>query len=212
MGRVGKQKRLLIEESNRKLMGEDTVNSSYVGYGTNVMSIANKFSGGGYKWEGVSGVCIPLKHNDKIIRSYDEGGPSHCCGFTLSIAFIAATNRGLLESKTEKEVSKFSSEWYSAGGKDGKLCVTALENLSIGKEVSLENAQEGDFCQLWRTNGSGHSVIFESHIYDGDIIIGFNYRSSQKSTDGIGSSKEYFSDSNKGKVSRGVTYFGRMNH
>jgi hypothetical protein len=78
--------------------------------------------------------------------------------------------------------------------------------------VSLENAQEGDFCQLWRTNGSGHSVIFESHIYGGDIIIGFNYRSSQKSTDGIGSSKEYFSDSNKGKVSKGVTYFGRMNN
>ena len=77
--------------------------------------------------------------------------------------------------------------------------------------MSLENAQEGDFCQLWRTNGSGHSVIFESHIYDGDSIIGINYRSSQKSTDGIGSSSEHFSDSGKGKVDKDVTYFGRMN-
>ena len=209
MGRIEKQKRLLIEESNRRVLNEV---DDYSEYGTNIIDIANQFSGGGYKWEGVSGVCIPLKHDGKIIRSYDEGGPSHCCGFTLSIAFIAATNRGLLENKTKKEVSKFSSEWYSAGGKDGKLCVTSLENLGIGKEVSLENAQEGDFCQLWRTNGSGHSVIFESHIYDGDNIIGINYRSSQKSTDGIGGSKEHFSDSGKGKMDKDVTYFGRMGY
>ena len=150
MGRIEKQKRLLIEESNRSLLNEV---DGYYEYGTNIIDIANQFSGGGYKWEGVSGVCIPLKHDGKIIRSYDEGGPSHCCGFTLSIAFIAATNRGLLENKTENE----------------------------------------------------------SHIYDGDSIIGINYRSSQKSTDGIGSSSEHFSDSGKGKVDKDVTYFGRMN-
>ena len=116
----------------------------------------------------------------------------------------------MFDGKSESEVSKFSSNWYSAGGANGKLCVEALENLGIGKEVLLENAQEGDFCQIWRTNGSGHSVIFLSHIYEGDDIIGFNYRSSQKSTDGIGDSSEYFSDSGKGKVNKDVTYFGRM--
>jgi hypothetical protein len=217
MGRIAKQKRRLIEESNKRLLKETITDNSelevsdnYSDYGTDIISVANKFSGGGYQWGGVSGVCIPLYHNGKLIRSYDEGGPSHCCGYTLSVAFIAATNRGLFDGKSESEVSKFSSNWYSAGGANGKLCVEALENLGIGKEVLLENAQEGDFCQIWRTNGSGHSVIFLSHIYEGDDIIGFNYRSSQKSTDGIGDSSEYFSDSGKGKVNKDVTYFGRM--
>jgi len=217
MGRLEKLKRRLIEESNKRLLKETITDNSelevsdnYSDYGTDIMSVANKFSGGGYQWGGVSGVCIPLYHNGKLIRSYDEGGPSHCCGYTLSVAFIAATNRGLFDGKSESEVSKFSSNWYSAGGANGKLCVEALENLGIGKEVLLENAQEGDFCQIWRTNGSGHSVIFLSHIYEGDDIIGFNYRSSQKSTDGIGDSSEYFSDSGKGKVNKDVTYFGRM--
>ena len=217
MGRLEKLKRRLIEESNKRLLKETItdnleleVSDNYSDYGTDIISVANKFSGGGYQWGGVSGVCIPLYHNGKLIRSYDEGGPSHCCGYTLSVAFIAATNRGLFDGKSESEVSKFSSNWYSAGGANGKLCVEALENLGIGKEVLLENAQEGDFCQIWRTNGSGHSVIFLSHIYEGDDIIGFNYRSSQKSTDGIGDSSEYFSDSGKGKVNKDVTYFGRM--
>lgn len=244
MGRIAKQKRILIEEANKRLLDEQEVISNpsskignsfnnalsnafksvadgieneltddnrYSEYGTDVMTVANKFSGGGYKWGGVSGVCIALFHNGKLIRGYNEGGPSHCCGFTLSVAFITATNRGLLEDKTEKQVSKFSSDWYGAGGVNGKLCVAALKNIGIGYEVSLEEAKEGDFCQIWRTNGSGHSVIFISHIYDGDNIIGFNYRSSQKSTNGIGDTKEYYSDSGKGSMDRKYTYFGRMN-
>jgi len=208
MGRIEKQKRLLIEESNRRVLNED---DGYSEYGTSIIGIAKQFSGGGYKWKGGSGVCIALIHDDKIIRSCGDD-TSHCCGFTLSVAFIAATNRGLLNGKDLTEVTKFSSDWYKAGGAgSGKLCVAALENLGIGEEVSLEDAQEGDFCQIWRTNGSGHSVIFLSHIYEGDDIIGFNYRSSQPSTKGIGDSSEHFSDSGKGKMKKDVTYFGRMN-
>jgi len=220
MGRLEKLKRRLIEESNKKLLKETItdnleleVSDNYSDYGTDIISVANKFSGGGYQWGGVSGVCIPLYHNGKLIRSYDEGGPSHCCGYTLSIAFIAATNRGLFDNKSQNEVSKFSSDWYSAGGANGKLCVQALENIGIGSEVILEESIEGDFCQIWRTNGSGHSVILISHIYgDNNEIIGINYRSSQKSTDGIGNTKEYFSDSGRGKMSKEHTYFGRMNY
>jgi hypothetical protein len=219
MGRLEKLKRQLIEEANKRVLKENTIegveydiSDTYSEYGTNITTIANKFSGGGYQWGGVSGVCIPLYHNGKVIRSYDEGGPSHCCGYTLSIAFIAATNRGLFDDKSQSEVSKFSSDWYSAGGVNGKLCVIALENTNIGSEVSLEDAIEGDFCQIWRTNGSGHSVIFLSHIYgDSNEIIGINYRSSQKSTDGIGDTGEYFSDSGSGKMDKQYTYFGRMN-
>ena len=133
MGRLEKLKRRLIEESNKRLLKETItdnleleVSDNYSDYGTDIISVANKFSGGGYQWGGVSGVCIPLYHNGKLIRSYDEGGPSHCCGYTLSIAFIAATNRGLFDNKSQNEVSKFSSDWYSAGGANGKLCVQSF--------------------------------------------------------------------------------------
>jgi len=211
MGRIEKIKRQLIEEANRGINTSPSTDMDiYSDYGTNIMSIANKFSGGGYQWGGVSGVCIPLNHNGDIIRNCSEGDKTHCCGFTLSIGFIAATNRGLIYDKTVKQIEKFSSDWYSAGGANGKLCVEALKNLGIGEEVSLEDAIEGDFCQIWRTNGSGHSVIFKSHIKKGDEIIGFNYRSSQKSTGGIGGTKEYFYGSG-GSMVRSNTYFGRMN-
>jgi len=49
MGRIGKIKRLLIEESNRSLLNES---EEYSDYGTNIVAIANKFSGGGYQWGG----------------------------------------------------------------------------------------------------------------------------------------------------------------
>ena len=244
MGRIAKQKRILIEEANKRLLGEQGVitdvtsrigstigdklsksfetvaddiedsladDSRYSDYGADVVTVANKFSGGGYQWGGVSGVCIPLYHGDQLIRNCGKGDKTHCCGFTLSVAFIVATNRGLLTGKSLSDVKGFSSDWYGAGGAGcGKLCVTALEDIGIGYEVSLEEAQKGDFCQIWRTNGSGHSVIFLSHIYEGDEIIGFNYRSSQKSTGGIGDSKEYF-DGSGGSMKRDCTFFGRMN-
>jgi hypothetical protein len=238
MGRIAKQKRILIEEANKRLLGEQEVignsfnkalsnaftsvadnieneltdDNRYSEYGTDVVTVANKFSGGGYQWGGgVSGVCIPLYHDDQLIRNCGKGDKTHCCGFTLSVAFIVATNRGLLAGKSLSDVKEFSSDWYGAGGAGcGKLCVTALEDIGIGYEVSLEEAQKGDFCQIWRTNGTGHSVIFLSHIYEGDNIIGFNYRSSQKSTGGIDDSKEYF-DGSGGSMKRDCTFFGRMN-
>ena len=239
MGRIAKQKRILIEEANRRLMGEklsDRIGSTigdklsdsfksvsddienvlsgdsrYSDYGTDVITVANKFSGGGYSRGGVSGVCIPLYHDGQLIRNCGKGDKTHCCGFTLSVAFIVATNRGLLNGKSLNDVKGFSSDWYSAGGAGcGKLCVTALKDIGIGKEVSLEEAEEGDFSQIWRTNGSGHSVIFLSHIYEDDNIIGFNYRSSQSRTDGIANSKEYF-DGSGGSMKRDCTFFARMN-
>jgi hypothetical protein len=116
-----------------------------------------------------------------------------------------------LNGKSVGTIKKFFSDWYSEGGQFGKLCVSALINLGIGTEVKLENAVAGDFCQLWRTKGSGHNVIFLSHIKSGDKIIGINYRSTQKSTGGIGNNKEYFSDSGKGSVLRNKIFFARLN-
>jgi len=181
----------------------------YEQYGTDIIQVANQFSGGGYNWgSGNSGTCIDLKFNGKTLLS--KGSGSYCCGYTLSIAFIVATNRLLFSDKTVNQIKKFNGEWYSSGGIYGKLCIDALVNLGIGAEISLEDAKAGDFVQIWRKDGSGHSVIFIDHIKKNGKIVGFNYRSSQGGTGGIGNSREYFAG-NGGNVVRDKTYFGRMN-
>ena len=197
---------------NILLNKDDTLKGSYTNYGTNILIVANKFSEGGYQWGGISGVCIPLYYNGKLIRNYTKGDKTHCVGFTLSVAFVIAINRNLFKGKYFDSIHKFSSEWYSEGGINGKLCVDAIKNLGIGIEVTLSEAKSGDFCQIWRTNGSGHSVIFINHIInDNDKMIGMKYRSSQKSTNGIGDREEYYSDTGKGKMDKKYTYFGRLN-
>ena len=67
--------------------------------------------------------------------------------------------------------------------------------------------------QIWRTNKSGHSVVFVDWVREGDQIVGIKYRSSQKSTDGIGDRVEYFADAagKGGKVDRKRTYVARLN-
>ena len=59
MGRLEKLKRQLIEEANKRLLKETIIDDlefdisdNYSEYGTDIISIANKFSGGGYQWGG----------------------------------------------------------------------------------------------------------------------------------------------------------------
>jgi len=195
------------EESSDIFNIKDSSNP-YLHYGTDVVKVAYKFEKGGYNWgAGSSGVCTPLKFEGKILM--DKGIGSHCCGFTLSVAFIVALNRGYLNGKSVSTIKKFFNEWYSEGGQFGKLCVSALINLGIGNQVKMENAVAGDFCQIWRKNKSGHSVIFLEHVRKNNRIVGIRYRSSQKSTNGIGDNVEYFTNGG-GSVLVDKTYFGRM--
>jgi hypothetical protein len=196
------------DEESSDIFNIDDSSNPYLSYGTDILEVAYKFEYGGYNWgAGSSGVCVPLEYEGKVLMN--KGIGSHCCGFTLSIAFIVALNRGYLNGKSVGTIKKFFSDWYSEGGQFGKLCVSALINLGIGTEVKLENAVAGDFCQIWRKGGSGHSVIFLEHIKKNDKIVGIKYRSSQKSTNGIGDNQEFFTEGG-GSVLRDKTYFGRM--
>jgi hypothetical protein len=212
INRIQEMMELNLKSKSKESLGVFNIDNSsnpYSDYGTNVVTVANKFEKGGYHWgSGSSGVCVPLKFDDKVLM--DKGIGSHCCGFTLSVAFIVALNRGLLNGKSVSSIRKFFNDWYGAGGAFGKLCVTALIDLGIGKEVNLENVVPGDFCQIWRKDGGGHSVIFLKHIMKNEKIIGIEYRSSQPNTNGIGNNIEYFTDGG-GSVLKNKTYFGRMN-
>jgi len=180
------------------------------------LEIAKSYSdGGGYnrQWKG-SGSPDAIVYSGTTILAQHDGG-TYCCGYTFAVAMQAATERRLLAGKTAAEVKAFQKQWYGAVEETReKQSPQAMENLGIGREIlDFEEARPGDFVQLWRTNKSGHSVVFLDWVRDEGEIIGIRYRSSQGSTDGIGNLTEYFSDAKgkQGRVDRERTYLGRMN-
>jgi hypothetical protein len=171
-------------------------------------------NGGSYVWTNGSGVPRDIRHDGQLILKAQEKG-TYCSGFTFCVAMEAAQERGLLKGKTADEVRQFQKEWYGSTKEAAeRQCALAVEQLGIGHEVkSLADVQPGDFMQIWRTNKTGHSVLFLEWVREGEQVVGIKYRSSQKSTDGVGDRVEYFADAHghDGKVDRKRTYVARLN-
>ncbi|TWT99667.1 hypothetical protein Pla108_06100 [Botrimarina colliarenosi] len=178
-----------------------------------VIEIARSFpDGGGYDWTaGATGVKEPVVFKDACLLEANPDG-SFCCGYTFAVAMRTAEERGLLADKSVEDARQFLKDWYGAPGGDKTLVVLAVENLGIGRAVPFEEAQPGDFVQLWREGGSGHSVIFLHWVEEEGERVGFRYRSSQKLTDGIGDRTEYFAGAagHDGRVLRDGTYACRL--
>jgi hypothetical protein len=177
-----------------------------------VVEIARAFpDGGGYEWKG-TGVPEDIRFNGKVILA--KGKATYCSGFTFAVAMKTAAEQGLLKGKTIEQVQAFQKEWYGATKESGEAqSVCAIEKLGIGKRVAVKDAKPGDFLQLWRTNKSGHSVVFLEWVTDAGRPIGVKYRSTQTSTGGIGDRVEYFTSvpGTKGAVDPKRLYFGRLN-
>jgi len=170
--------------------------------------------GGGYnlKWGG-SGTPEEIRFKDARILAKGTDG-TYCCGFTFAVVMKAAGEAGLLKDKSVEQIKRFQKQWYGAVTEPDtreKQCAVALGNLGIGKQVMPDEAQSGDFLQFWRTK-SGHSVVFLKWVEQDGKRVGFTYRSSQGSTDGVGDKTEYFKDSGieKGEVDPHRMYFGRL--
>jgi hypothetical protein len=183
-----------------------------VAFAADIVEIAQAFSnGGGYEWKG-TGVPEEIRFLDQ--RILEKGKHTYCSGFTFAVVMKAATERGLLRDKSVDDIRKFQKQWYGATPESAETqCVLAVQALGIGKPVNHEDARPGDFLQLWRTNGSGHSVVFLGWVTNGGERIGLKYRSSQKSTDGIGDRVEYFAAApgRNGLVDPKRMYFCRIN-
>ncbi len=166
-------------------------------------------NGGGYELNG-SGVPIEIVH--KGTRILPKGARTYCSGFTFATVMTTAERLGLLKDKTVDQIKRFQREWYGGAGDPEKQQGPAMQNLGIGDNVPMEQARPGDFLQLWRVGGSGHSVVFTGWMMDParpGVPVGFTYRSSQPRTDGIGDSQEKFSDAG-GTVLRNRIYFSRL--
>ena len=74
----------------------------------------------------------------------------------------------------------------------------------------MPEAIPGDFVQFWRNNNSGHAVIFMNWVKnEKEQIVGINYRSSQKQTNGIGSRTETIGSGPK-DININRIYIGRI--
>jgi hypothetical protein len=178
---------------------------------------------GEYKWSGSSGMPIDIyfKGENALFKKPADGS-TYCTGYTFAVFFVTALNRGLLNDFTDSDIKKIQQVWNQGEAKNyPKLCVDAISNSinnnePLGEEVSLNDAKSGDFCQIWRTNISGHSVILIDKVEKNGKIIGLKYYSSNGKRNpatnrtGAGEATEYYSDSG-GTMLRNKTYFARLN-
>jgi hypothetical protein len=165
--------------------------------------------GGGYLWRD-TGVPRDLFHEGELILAKSAEG-TFCCGFTLAVAFDYAQPHGLFDGKTLEEMRIFKEDWYGNNGAvaGDPLMSTAMTRLGVGGPIAIDDARPGDFLQFWRTNGSGHSVIFLGWLVEDGQRVGVHYRSSNKPTDGIADASERLA-AHGGRVKPDALFFARF--
>ena len=167
---------------------------------------------------------------------YKPYGQSYCSGLTLEIFHRAMKKRdrdmGIPDGKENwnglgtKGIFIFKKLWnvIRIRYKDtGKLVssrpspATAIEISGLGKVITygdtskFDQVRKYDFCDISRSTGYGHSIVFlgwKRRKRDGRII-GFRYYSTQKKTDGQGYRTEYF-EGYGGKVLKSQFHAGRV--
>lgn len=181
-----------------------------------VLRVASGYDTGGKynnKWTG-SGTPEQIDHKGQRVLAEGTDG-TYCSGFTFAVVMKTAAEAGLLKDKSVAQIRRFQKNWYGAVSDEEmreKQCALAVGELGIGRRVLIEEAQPGDFAQLWRGR-SGHSVVFLGWVHDQEgKRAGLKYRSSQNSTDGIGNAIEYFrgSSAGRGTVDPERIYFARL--
>lgn len=111
-------------------------------------------------------------HGTVSAHSNVFGGKSYCCGITYEVLFKALERYCSRNGKdystfklgelTNADVRSggFYSDWFLVNG-PGPGCKDALVKAKVGTSIeSIDEAKPGDFCQMIRSNGTGHSVIF----------------------------------------------------
>jgi hypothetical protein len=156
----------------------------------------------GSDWEGTT---QDLVYQGTKVCTGDAKKRSYCCGLTFEV-FFKAYEKWCAAKKKEFRIgdldadglTEFRLQWYGASRKNPdrkKLCLEAVVTAKLGRAIEkLEDARPGDFVQLWRRDGSGHSVIFVEWVRSGGRITGLQYWSTQGATKGIGYHTEKFGE------------------
>lgn len=155
-------------------------------------------------FENYNGVTEDLYYKGELLLKANPSGnkASHCTGITFEVFFKAMQERNKalgipvddFNGMTKDELLDFALNWYVAlGTKSESNLSVAIEKYGLGDRITnLEDLMPGDFIDLSRENNTGHAVIFQNWIREGDKIIGLRHWSSQQSTKGISYKEEYF--------------------
>jgi len=162
------------------------------GFNGHIMNAAGSFGPASYLWEG-DGVTRLIYYQGTLIAEPYAPGKCHCVGATFQVYMTAfetwdqqyGGSSGSLKGLMATQVKQMRQIWYVATS-DKTGVQAALTASGLGTKVTgLEQAQQGDLAQLWRNNGSGHSVVFDSWKQDGGAITGITYFSCQSGGPGF---------------------------
>lgn len=160
-------------------------------------------------YKNYNGVTEDLYYKGELLLKANPNGnkASHCTGITFEVFFKAMENRNKalgipqddFNGMTKDELMDFVLTWYVAKGpKSESNLSVAIEKYGLGTKIrNLEDLRPGDFIDLSRENNTGHTVIFQNWIREGNRIIGLRHWSSQESTNGINYKEEYFNIKDK---------------
>lgn len=101
------------------------------------------------------------------VMSGEPGARTFCCGLTLELCYRAMVAMGSApDNITSDSAPVYRYLWFCRKvGSPGPE--EALREFGLGRRItSRTTALPGDFVQLWRRNGSGHSVMFVSWLQD----------------------------------------------
>ena len=168
-----------------------------------------------YDWHG-NGVTRDIYYLDNLIISDNQvGNACYCCGITYE-AFMNAwdaynTAKGNdpanIWGMSVSGMRSFRRKLYAADGtiSGGPGAITTYD---CGVEIKdWDQVCRGDFMQIWRKSGSGHSVIIDGwNRNQAGEKISLRYWSSQGSTSGIGYNTENYDnfDTSKTTIARVV--------
>ena len=159
----------------------------------------------GYWWprngeSNYDGVTEDISYKGEVVFRGEPKKQSYCCGLTLEVFMKAAMKEMEKQEKdsiggmTAAEVTgSFQHLWFCPAMK-APGPAEAMEAFGIGETITdLNDVRPGDFVQIWRCHGSGHSVIFIDWVRDEDgNATGMKYWSTQPATDGVGERVEMF--------------------
>lgn len=157
-----------------------------------------------------------LHYAGAVLSPGDPQGRCHCSGLTFEVFVQAWLAREQAAGRPARVgtldlagMRRLQQQWFGSP-EDLSTLRTALVENGLGVQVThLEQAEAGDFVQLWRHGGSGHAAIFLGwERDDAGSIVGLRYWSTQRSTDGIGERIERFGDA-RGEVRRDLFWLCR---
>lgn len=153
----------------------------------------------GYEWDAsgkTHGSYGDVLWDGQVILKGAENLKTYCSGVNLQVYLMVCADIGK-PLGTAEEVREIQKDWFMVAPKVGlplyenKGPVDALVPRGLGREVSWDEAEPGDQCQLWRKLGSGHNVTLISRWTENGVKC-LKYWSSQNATNGVGFRTEYF--------------------